>query len=341
MNATDPWGSAASGVPAGKPRGKGRLGPSFAVAGLAAVVVGVAVGQVWRLVAPHVPIIKLERGFAYAEGQPEQAVAADGWFGLLGVIAGVLLAIMAWRVLRYRRGAVVLAVLVLGSLVGGWLGWWLGVRLEMAAFETRAAATAVGERLDAPLSLRITDLSREHPWPVEINSDGITERTTGVIVAQALAVAFTYTVLAGFAANPDLRPNPPKSSSATGSAGPLPRAHPFTPAFGAEPGATAVPAGVRLDARPDAVRLDFGWPDPVQPDPVQPDPVQPDPVRSDPVRSDAARPDAVHPRAVRPDPARPDTGPLAGRPADLAVPDSRLSSAPGAPADPKGAPESP
>src|SRR5690606_37325820 len=112
------------------------------------------------------------------------------WFGLLGLIAGVLVAVLAWRLLRHRRGVVVLAALVLGSLVGGWFGWWLGVRLESAAFEARAAATPVGDRLDAPLSLRMTDLSREHPWPVEVNGDGITERVTGVIVAQALAAAF-------------------------------------------------------------------------------------------------------------------------------------------------------
>ena len=218
MNAAQPGDSDAGPAPTPgppdrpRPGGRRRLGTVVVVAGLIAVALGVAAGQVWRLVAPRVPIVKLERGFAYADGQPEQAVAADGWFGLLGIVAGVLAAVMAWQVLRHRRGVAVLTALVVGSLLGGWFGWWLGARLESAAFEARAAATPVGATLDAPLSLRVTNVDREHPWPVGIRDQRVTPNTTGVIVAQALAAAFTYTVLAAFAVDPDLRPNPPELS---------------------------------------------------------------------------------------------------------------------------------
>jgi hypothetical protein len=193
------------------------------VAALGAVALGVAAGQVWRLVAPRTPWIRVENGYIYVPGeQPVQEMAADGWFGLLGLIAGVLAAVMAWWLLRHQRGAVVLAVLVLGSLVGGWLGWWLAARLEWASFEARAAATPVGDRLDGPLSLNVTGLERLDPWPLHYD-EGITVQVTGVIVAQALAVAFTYTVLAGFAADPDLRPNPAAPSVDDGLAAPGPR----------------------------------------------------------------------------------------------------------------------
>jgi hypothetical protein len=168
--------------------------------GLVAAVLAVDVALLWLLVAPRVPILKVEQGFLYADAQPEQAVAADGWFAILGVVAGLLAATAAWFVLRRHRGVSVLVAIVLGSLVGAWLGWRLGVRLERAYFEALAASAPVGTLLDAPLSLRITDLDRDQWWP---------PKATGVIVAQALAAAFAYTTLAGFASDPDLRVHPP------------------------------------------------------------------------------------------------------------------------------------
>lgn len=177
--------------------GRRRPGLPMAVAvALATAVLGVGAALLWRLVAPHIVVIKAEQGFLYAEPQPEQAVAADGWFAFLGVAAGLLAAILAWVGLRRHRGVVVLVALVVGSLLGAWLGWWLSIRLEMAHFEALAASVPLGGELEAPLSLRITDLDRNQTWP---------PRFTGVVVAQALAAAAVYTVLAGFAADPELR----------------------------------------------------------------------------------------------------------------------------------------
>jgi hypothetical protein len=174
-----------------------------AVAGLAAAVLGVGAGLLWRVVAPHVAIVKVEQGFLYADAQPEQAVAADGWFALLGLVAGVLVALVAWFVLRRRRGVAVLVGLVLGSLVGAWLGWWLGVQLETAHFEALAAATPIGSQLDAPLSVQVTNLNPDQLSPFGSERPWI--KVTGVIVAQALGAAFVYTTLAAFATDPRLR----------------------------------------------------------------------------------------------------------------------------------------
>ena len=225
------------------------MGVLVGVVALAAGVVGVGVGLLWRVVAPRVPIIKIEQGFVYADAQPEQAVAADGWFGGLGLAAGVLAAVAVWYLLRHRRGTVVMVSLVLGSLAGAWLGWWLGIRLEMEAFEALAASTPIGGRLDAPLSLGVTDLDREHLWPPKI---------TGVIVAQALGAAVAYTTLAGFATDPELRANPPRPED-VGDAYPEPiwppLAPPPTDPWG-QPGPQASPAvldGPAPQASPDVL----------------------------------------------------------------------------------------
>ncbi|MBX6748693.1 MAG: DUF2567 domain-containing protein [Micromonosporaceae bacterium] len=237
MNAAQPWWSDAGPAPAGKLPGQRRpLGRPIAVAGLAAVALGVAVGQVWRLVAPRLPIVKVDQGqYFYGNAQPEQPVAAEGWLGLLGLVAGVLAAVAVWLFLRHQRGVAVLAALVLGSLVGGYLGWWIGAQLDVAQFETLAASAPVGSRLEGPLSLLVTDLNRGDLQP----------HRTAAVFAQALAAALTYTMLAGFAVDPDLRPYPlDEPEEGPGDAFPEPLGPPLappSPGLGSSPGLSSPP----------------------------------------------------------------------------------------------------
>ena len=99
--------------------------------------------------------------------------------------------------LRRYRGVAVLIGLVVGSLVGAWLAWWFGVRLGVAQFEAVRDTAPIGAQIDAPISLRITDLDRHAYWPPKM---------TGMVAAQPLVAAVTYTMLAGFSVYPGLRP---------------------------------------------------------------------------------------------------------------------------------------
>jgi hypothetical protein len=170
--------------------------------GLVTSVLGLGVGWLWHLVTPRALIMRVEGGFVYLEEDPEQLIGADGWFLLIGLITGVVLAVLAWVVLRHFRGWAVLVALAVGSLVAGWLAWWLGVRLEEAYLATLQATASVGDQVRAPAVLRITDLSASEYWPPKL---------TGVVAAQALASVAMYTVLAGFAAHPDLHPDGAKA----------------------------------------------------------------------------------------------------------------------------------
>jgi hypothetical protein len=171
--------------------------PTALAAAVVACLAGLGVGLLWRAVAPRVEIIKVEQGFVYAESQPEQAVAADSWFALLGLIMGLVLAVVAWAVLRRRRGLMMAFALVVGSLVGAWLGWWLGVWLDEEAFRAVVGTAQVGDHLRAPLSLGMSGLDHDQLWPPKL---------TGVVLAQPLGVAIGYTTLAGFSTDPLLRP---------------------------------------------------------------------------------------------------------------------------------------
>ena len=177
--------------------GEGRRDVIAAI--LVAIVVaaaGLGVGLLWFEVAPRVEVIKVAEGFLYADSEPEQPVAADGWFGFLGLGVGLIVALVAWVALRRYRGIAVMVGLVVGSLAGAWLAWWLAVRMGISEFDAARAAAPIGARLDAPLALRLTDLDRRALWPPKI---------TGVVAAQALMAAVTYTTLAGFSSHTNLR----------------------------------------------------------------------------------------------------------------------------------------
>jgi Protein of unknown function (DUF2567) len=179
-----------------------RLAGSITAAVAVGVVVslaGIGIGVLWAEVAPRVAVIKAEQGFLYADSEPEQAVAGDGWFAILGAVAGLLFAVIAWYLLRRHRGPMILFGLTLGSLAGAVLAWWVGYKIGLAQFDQARQAAAVGARLNAPLGLRITDLSKDHLW---------TPIPTGVAAVQALVAAAVYTVLAGFSAHSDLRGDP-------------------------------------------------------------------------------------------------------------------------------------
>lgn len=160
----------------------------LAVAGL-----GIPFGLLWTAFAPDVPVWVAHGGVVYADPQPEQPAAADGWFLLLGLPVGVVAAVVVWLVARPYRGVPGLVLLSLGAIGCGLLAWWVGRQVGLADYRELLAAAEVGTRLSRPADLRTVQLSG---WP---------PRVTGVVLVPALAAAVTYTLLAAWSRDPDLR----------------------------------------------------------------------------------------------------------------------------------------
>jgi hypothetical protein len=171
--------------------------PIFAAVLVAVVVagMGLVIGWLWAELAPRVGVIKTANGFIYADAEPEQAVAADGWFAIIGAAAGLVFGVLVWQLRRFR-GVVMMVGLAMGSLIGAYLAWWLGYKIGMSEFAHVRDSAAVGARLEAPLNLRMTGLDAGHWWPPKV---------TGVAAVQALFAVITYTCLAGFSAHANLR----------------------------------------------------------------------------------------------------------------------------------------
>lgn len=139
------------------PTPRGRLVAGQVVAALVTVlalaVLGAVGGVVWHLIAPRTELV-FSGGVANFVGpSPAQPVAADGWFAVLALVAGIVTGSLAQTFLRrWMPGAVVgLAVgATLASVVMWRVGHWFGA----AAYAAAVHAVHDGEHLYAPLDIR-------------------------------------------------------------------------------------------------------------------------------------------------------------------------------------------
>jgi uncharacterized protein DUF2567 len=213
------------------PSRRARLGELTAAVVVAAAVAaaGAPLALLWSAVAPHAPFVMTQYGPTTTEPEPEQFVAGDGWYVLLGLGYGVLVAVLAWALLRRYRGPVLLAGLTLGAVVAGVLTAWLGHRIGLDEYRRLLSHAAVGQRFNRPVDARTKSVGL---W------FGFLPRVQGVVLVPAIIAAAVYTLLAGFHPAPDLDRGDAEVSTV-----------PAPP--GAEPGGVASAAPAPPDAEDD------------------------------------------------------------------------------------------
>jgi hypothetical protein len=179
-----------------------RLLRVLGVAALVAVVLavlGAPLGLLWKAIAPGVPLVKTAEGARLVDPQPEEFVAADGWFTLLGLGFGVVAAIVLWMVLRRYRGPAVLAGIAVGTVGAGLVAWWLGSKLALDDFDQVVAAAQVGQALSRPPELRAGGFE----WLYDV-----IPTLRGDVLIPAFGAVVMYTLLAGWSKYPGLSPEP-------------------------------------------------------------------------------------------------------------------------------------
>lgn len=196
-----------------EPRRKGWPTPLVGlVLALALGALGGPLGWLWTMLAPDVPLIKTEGGARLTDPQPEEFVAADGWFTLLGLGFGLLAAIAVWALLRRHRGPFVLLGLAVGTVGAALVAWWVGT-LGQSDFERLAASAPVGTPLSQPAELRAGGF--EWLW-------GVIPTLQGDVLLPAFGAVVMYTLLAGWSRYPSLVPEPEPAAPLALEAAPEP-----------------------------------------------------------------------------------------------------------------------
>lgn len=193
----DPWHPPASAPGTASLRG-------LAVLVAAVLALGAVLGVVWSRLAPGQRFVVIDaRTLATLPTESEHVFVDAALFVLLGIVGGVLSAVVAWR-WRRARGPVVLLVLVVASVLGALLAHVVGLALLA---QPDASGSPQGTVLTAAPQLR----------------------TWLVLVGQPLGAALGYVGAASLTSD-ELDP---------GGAGVVSSASPERPADPAEPGPPA------------------------------------------------------------------------------------------------------
>ncbi|WP_371682251.1 DUF2567 domain-containing protein [Micromonospora sp. WMMA2032] len=188
-------------LPGASPAARRAVGrPVATVLGLAALLtaLGAPLGLLWAWLAPDTPVRQTPDGAVYTTAQPEQPIAADGWFSLLALGFGVLAAVALWVLLRRRRGPAGLLAVTLGGLGAAVVAWQVGRRIGLATFQRLLDTAPPGTDFTKPADLRAGGVDWYGPLPVP----------HGSLLLAAFGAAVTYTLLAGWSRWPSLRPEP-------------------------------------------------------------------------------------------------------------------------------------
>jgi len=124
---------------------------------------GIALGVVWWRLAPRVPMVIRPEGSRLMQYQPDGYIAADVSFGLIALLAGVVLTI-GLVVMRREHLLSALGSAVLAGLVGSVLMWQVGSRLGAVDIAGLVATTTEETTVDGPLQIRMWALLLL--WPI-------------------------------------------------------------------------------------------------------------------------------------------------------------------------------
>ncbi|GAB3661299.1 DUF2567 domain-containing protein [Glycomyces tarimensis] len=191
------------------------LGSDLLASGALAVVLtalGFPFAMLWQTVTPRVEFITVEGGWVGVEPYPDEYLLADLYFAGMGLVLGIVAALVAWTAMRARRGPIALLGLVVGSVACQVVAWRIGTA-EWDAFWDAMRAAPPGLHMWRPPSVLFVELDPAAAWQalkVGHFTDALASLQLGGLAVMALAAAFTYTVCAGWSRRSSLRSDVPE-----------------------------------------------------------------------------------------------------------------------------------
>lgn len=131
------------------------------LSGVAVVLLGAPVGLLWSALSPRADLVRVPGGLTLRDIETKDFIAADGLLFVLGLVVGVALTAVAWRVARGGSPALLLG-LVVGSAVAALVAARTGPLLDQP---TGAGAAAGTTSSGAELPLRLHAGAALLGWP--------------------------------------------------------------------------------------------------------------------------------------------------------------------------------
>jgi hypothetical protein len=156
------WPAEAASEEPARRRSAGVLADLLWVVGLFAVA-GAAAGVVWWKVAKPASYTRTSDNAVMFQGELGQRVQSDGWFLVIGLVAGILVGVV---LIQWRRRNPLLVVLVgyAASLGAAALMLWLGRTLGHQDVAALLRKAAVGDHI--PDSLNVISRLVVVAWPI-------------------------------------------------------------------------------------------------------------------------------------------------------------------------------
>ncbi|MCH7231903.1 DUF2567 domain-containing protein [Glycomyces sp. L485] len=199
---------------AGNRRGR-TLGRDLLAAGTLAFILtalGFPFAMLWQIITPRVEFVATEAAWVGVEIYPDGYVLADLYFAGMGLVLGVLAAIVSWTAMRERRGPIALLGLVVGSVGCQVVAWRIG-QAEWEAFWDAMRSATPGVHMWRPPSVLFVELDPGAAWEalkVGHFTEALSSLQLGALAVMALAAVFTYTVCAGWSRRSSLRSDVPE-----------------------------------------------------------------------------------------------------------------------------------
>jgi hypothetical protein len=117
------------------------------------VALGVAMGVAWWALAPTEQWVKVEGGLGPQQLASSSWFGADGWFLVLGLVFGLILAALSWRWGKSRPVSTVVGVVV-GAALLAVVAWSVGGLLGPPDPQAASTDVPVGATVEGSLGLR-------------------------------------------------------------------------------------------------------------------------------------------------------------------------------------------
>ncbi len=118
------------------------------------VLLGAAAGLVWSALAPRPQLIMTGPGGAAVINVETTAfIAADGWYGLIGLIGGAAAGLLGYWLAVRRHGPAGMATVLVSAVGAGVVAMWIGQQIGLAHYRHLLATLPAGAHLQDALML--------------------------------------------------------------------------------------------------------------------------------------------------------------------------------------------